>query len=188
MPFLSTDYDRIFESTPHYQGPPEESPYYPLWQTALVSMTGYRRVLDAGCGPGQFGELCVKAGHEYVGVDYSAKAVELAEKRGYGEYHQVDLEVDRSLISAGGYDVFTAFEFFEHVGDDVGILSAVPAGKPVIFSVPDYLTEEHTRCFKSLAEVRSYYPVVAEVGWVLSGENPQMGAVNIYMIKGIRSF
>ena len=43
-------------------------------------MTG-RRVLDAGCGPGQFSEILATRGAEVVGIDISPSLIEIAQKR-----------------------------------------------------------------------------------------------------------
>jgi len=181
-------YDEVFATTEHYQGPPERSPYMPLWYEAINAIRDYLRVLDAGCGPGQFGEVCKRTGHEYLGLDYSPKAIELANKKGWGDYIQVDLEKDHTWIRRGEYDVFTALEFLEHVDKDLEIIEAIPSGRCVVISGPDYLTEEHLRAFSSLDDFRNRYGLYLnwDRGWIISGKNVRGENVSIFLAKGFR--
>jgi SAM-dependent methyltransferase len=181
-------YDKVFSETPHYQGSPEKSPYYPLWMVAINSMKGYLRVLDAGCGPGQFGELCVKADHKYVGLDYSSTAVELAKAKGYGTYYLVDLNLDTSMVRMGKYDIFTGIEALEHIEKDVELVASIPVGRGVIISGPNYPGVEHLRFFDSMGAFKERYGgfLRLEKGWTLSGRNVRGEDTEIYMIKGAR--
>jgi len=181
-------YDKVFSETPHYQGSPENSPYYPLWMVAVNSMKGYLRVLDAGCGPGQFGELCVKANHKYVGLDYSSTAVELAKAKGYGTYYHVDLNLDTSMVRMGKYDIFTAIEALEYIEKDLELIHSIPDGKSVIISGPNYPGVEHLRFFHSMDAFKERYEsfLRLEKSWTLSGRNVRGEDTEIYMTKGIR--
>ena len=114
-------------------------------------------MLDLGCGPGQFGELCVKAGHHYRGLDYSKAAVDLGREKGFGDYRQVDLEEDMSIIKAGRYRTATGIEFMEHVHRDVEILAAVPSGRKIIISGPSYAAPGHVRFFKTFNDFTERY-------------------------------
>lgn len=114
-------------------------------------------MLDLGCGPGQFGELCVKAGHHYRGLDYSKTAITIGREKGFGDYRQVDVEKDMSIITAGRYTTATFIEFLEHVHRDVEILAAVPSGKKIILSAPSYTASGHVRFFKELSELTERY-------------------------------
>jgi len=180
-------YDYIFENRrDKYRCPPEESPYYPLWTAVLGLIKGPVKILDVGCGPGQFAELCVKAGHEYIGLDWSRVAIE-AGREGPGEFHLVDLQKDRTHFKED-YDVATFVEFLEHVPNDLEILADVPQGRTVILTVPDYGGKEHFRFFKDLDEVTQRYRPIIAVNYrmILSGKNPEDELVNIFILRGTR--
>lgn len=144
------------------------------------------RILDVGCGPGQFARLCVDAGHLYVGLDFSGEAIALARSRvPEAEFRQVDIELDRLLIREENYDVATFVEFLEHVEDDTGILGSVPPGKSVIISVPNYGGAEHFRFFDSIESVVTRYgPLVkfSKMGELAWGSTPR----RVYLLAGVR--
>ncbi len=152
-------YDKIFSEVPHYQGPPEDSPYYILWRDILGKLIKRKhRILDVGCGPGQFAELCVAAGHEYIGLDWSSKAIELAERRNPNiAFYNVDIEKNPEILKTFSYDLITFIEFMEHVELDREILNSVPPHKQVILSVPNYPAFTHFRKFRSVEHAAQRY-------------------------------
>jgi SAM-dependent methyltransferase len=72
---LAEAYAQRVETKPH-------NAYYerPATLSLLPEVRG-RRVLDAGCGPGVYAEWLVNRGAEVVGLDASAKMVQLAQAR-----------------------------------------------------------------------------------------------------------
>ena len=186
MPLGPEFYDSVYSRSVHYRGPPEKSPYYPLWKAVLECLEPGWRVLDVGCGPGQFARLCVDVGHPYVGLDFSEEAVTLARIRvPEAEFHLTDLSKDRTPLE-GDYDVATFVEFLEHVGDDTGILGSVPPGRNVIISVPNYGGMEHFRFFDSIESVVARYgPLVkfSKVGELAWGSTPR----RVYLLAGVRA-
>lgn len=178
-------YDAVYSRSPGYRGPPEESLYFPLWKVILDCLEPGWRILDVGCGPGQFARLCVDAGHSYVGLDFSEEAIKLGRARvPEAEFQQVDVEIDRFRIRSGDYNVATFVEFLEHVEDDIGILGAVPPGKNVVFSVPSYEGIEHVRSFPSIESVTSRYGFLLRItkyGKLARGKEDR-----VYVIAGIR--
>jgi cyclopropane fatty-acyl-phospholipid synthase-like methyltransferase len=183
-------YDKVFSETPHYQGPPEDSPYYVLWKEILEKlMRGKKRVLDVGCGPGQFAELCVAAGHEYIGLDWSSKAIELAEARDLDiELHNVDVEKNPEILGKFSYDLATFIEFMEHVKLDREILASVPSYRQVILSVPDYPARTHFRQFKTLDHAaQRYEPFLNITNRLIFRGTSSRGTRNlVFVLKGTR--
>ena len=179
-------YDLIYSRSDHYRGPPEKSPYYPLWKAVLECLEPGWRILDVGCGPGQFARLCVDAGHPYVGLDFSEEAITLARNRvPEAKFHLTDLSKDRVPLEEGDYDVATFVEFLEHVEDDTGILGSVPPGRNIVLSVPNYEGREHVRCFDSLKSVVARYgPLVkfSKMGELAWGSTPR----RVYLLAGVR--
>lgn len=73
------------------------------------------RVLEVGCGAGVFGKS-VKG--EYVGLEFSSKAKELANKNGV-EIHNILVQdfVAQNPKNAKGFDVACSFQVLEHTAD-----------------------------------------------------------------------
>uniref|UniRef100_A0A6M3MG97 Putative methyltransferase n=1 Tax=viral metagenome TaxID=1070528 RepID=A0A6M3MG97_9ZZZZ len=183
---MSKYYDDVFKRSSAYRCPPEESPYYPLWTAVLSLIKHPTKILDVGCGPGQFAALCVKAGHEYVGLDWSRVAVDIG-REGPGEFHLVDVQQDRARFK-DDYDVITFIEFLEHVPDDLEILADVPQRRTIILTVPDYPGAEHFRHFSDLGQATRRYQSLVTVSYrmVVSGKNLHGGTAKIFILKGTR--
>jgi SAM-dependent methyltransferase len=74
------------------------------------------RVLDAGCGTGDLVALLGSAGHEAVGMDVSARAVELAAARHPDvRFFHHSVEELPWPVEAGSFDAVVAFEVIEHL-------------------------------------------------------------------------
>jgi len=95
-----------------WQAPFAEAKLQPLF--AHNDMSGVRRVLDVGCGPG------TNASHfrntDYLGVDINPAYVERARRR-YGMRFEV-ADVTRWQARDGAYDFILVNSFFHHVCDE----------------------------------------------------------------------
>ena len=131
----------------------------------------HSRVLDLGCGDGTLAKLCVKAGHQYTGVDISSVAIERArEFFPQAKFFVKDLReyAQRDIIRAGNYDVVTAVEFLEHINDDLDVISDIPSGKCLLFSVPNFWHHAHVRCFLGVHDVMERYSPLVSIKTVLT--------------------
>jgi SAM-dependent methyltransferase len=74
-----------------------------------------RRLLDFGCGAGQFLEIAHERGFECYGVDLSQDAIDRAREApsGANAYHGSPL--DSPQIAAGGFDVITLWSVLAHL-------------------------------------------------------------------------
>jgi SAM-dependent methyltransferase len=92
-----------------------------------------QRVLDVGCGRGDFLAKCREKGHEVTGVEADADAAQRARDRG--------IEVHDSTEGLRSFDVATAFHVLEHVADPLSFVrqlcACVVPGGPVVLSVPN---------------------------------------------------
>lgn len=70
------------------------------------------RILDIGCGNGQFLEVAKKKGWEIWGTEYSKEAVLQAQKKGLNVLHG---RLDEVLDDLPKFDVITSFEVIEHI-------------------------------------------------------------------------
>ncbi len=97
------------------------------------------KLLDVGCGTGEFLAAAGAAGYEIAGFDFDAEAVQSAKQRfGLEEVFTGDL---RELKQTGRFDVVTAFEVLEHSPAPKEFLEAAAAAvKPdgyLVLSVPN---------------------------------------------------
>jgi len=167
---------------------PEKSRYYRLWKFILDEHLKLDcKILDVGCGAGQFARLCIDRGLRYVGVDFSQEAIKIARQHApEGAFHVVDVAKDQSLLRAGNYDVAVFIEFLEHVENDVEILSSVPKGKKVVLSVPAFMDRAHVRAFYSPEMVLTrYFKAILKKP---SEVKPiKIAGAVIYVVSGVRA-
>jgi SAM-dependent methyltransferase len=95
------------------------------------------RVLDVGCGAGEFTALAAAAGAEAVGVEVARAAIDRARQRPGGVDFRL-VEIDGPLpFDDCSFDVAWASEVIEHVADTARWLSEVrrvlvPAGRLLV--------------------------------------------------------
>lgn len=99
---------------------------------------GGRRLLDFGCGAGQFLEVAAERGFRATGVDLSADAVARARTRGLDAHVGAPAGVPE--IAAGGFDVVTMWSVLAHLATPVEDLTALhdllaPGGALLILTV-----------------------------------------------------
>jgi 2-polyprenyl-3-methyl-5-hydroxy-6-metoxy-1,4-benzoquinol methylase len=98
------------------------------------------RVLDVGCGEGQFASELVRAGFSVVGVDVAEEPL----RRGRARHPELDLRVVATdgpwPLTDAGFDVVWAGETIEHIADTAGWLSEVRrvlrSGGSLLLSTP----------------------------------------------------
>ena len=84
------------------------------------------RLLDIGCGDGNFTMLMAKTcgAKEVYGVDISEKGVEMARKNGIKAF-KVDVDEEKLPFDDNYFDVVTALEVIEHLFDPDHFLDEV---------------------------------------------------------------
>lgn len=139
--------------------------YANIWLRALDWIGGSERILDLGCGPGQFAQLAIEAGKTYVrGIDFSRSAIIWARQRNPSHAKAFDAyRFDSPHALACAYDVVVLFEVLEHVDDDVGLLKKLGPGVHVIFSVPNFGFTSHVRKFMTKQEIEARYGSVLDL-------------------------
>ena len=92
----------------------------------ILSRYRFERILDVGCGDGNFTALVGKAcgAKEVYGVDISEKGVEMAKKKGIKAF-KVDVDEERLPFDDTYFDVVTALEVIEHLFDPDHFLEEV---------------------------------------------------------------
>jgi 2-polyprenyl-3-methyl-5-hydroxy-6-metoxy-1,4-benzoquinol methylase len=83
---------------------------------SLVELPDNARVLELGCGGGDFAELALSLGYSYFGVDLNSEAIErVSERCPSAELHCGTIETLSKGV--GLFDVVVMFDFLEHVRD-----------------------------------------------------------------------
>jgi len=113
---------------------------------------GLGRLLEIGCGTGEFLERAMACGFDVTGIEYSAHACEKARKRLDGRGRVICGEIDALADESEGYDVCALSDVIEHVRNPRLFLQHVhrllkPGG--VIFIVAPSLDSWSARFLKS---------------------------------------
>src|ERR1051325_11510202 len=106
-------YDEMFGATPKYHSAYQNSPYYFLWSVIVdrIRRDGLRHVLEIGCGTGQLAAyLLEQRVDSYVGIDFSAKAVDYARRMAPGGRFLVDDARTSNIYTEEEHDVLVCTE------------------------------------------------------------------------------
>ncbi len=117
------DQTTYFESAPHLQDPDSTFHRYRVRKVLDIHTPARTdRVLDLGCGWGTITFALARQVHEIVGLDFSARAVELCNERlSQGSADNVRFVVGDATgtdMPAESFDVIVAADLFEHLYPD----------------------------------------------------------------------
>jgi len=106
-------------------------------------------VLEIGCGDGNFArDLWIKGIRNYIGIDLRSDKIFLA-KRKVRRFKFIRGNIFQHLDLFEKVDIIVAIEVFEHIRRDFDLLTEIPKGKKVIFSVPNSpYKQEHKRWYE----------------------------------------
>ena len=156
-------YNEAYAKSTEYRKEPEDSIYIEVWNKA-ISLIKNERILDFGCGPGQFAKLLLKNGKRFVkGYDFSNEAIILAQ-RANPQHKRLFVVKDLLKIEkVPAYDLVICFEVLEHITQDLEVIKKVGSGKRFIFSVPNYDYKSHVRKFETEDEIIQRYSKLLDV-------------------------
>lgn len=117
---------------------------YYAWVLELVRPYVGRRVLDAGCGIGNFTALIEPLAEYVLAVDLSQENLNVLTRRFSGsavvEVAAHDLDADFDLVASKGIDTIVCLDVLEHVEDDVLLLERfrdiIAPGGHLLLKVP----------------------------------------------------
>lgn len=153
-------YDHVFNSSPDFRGAYKDSRYYVLWTQVVQFVRRFPspRILEIGCGTGQLSRYLYDEGYrDYHGFDFSAKAIELAQKSS-----EQSFEVANALDPGAywyDYNLVIATEVLEHIRDDWAVLERLREGTPIIITLPvgDMSEPSHLRMFHGPRDITKRY-------------------------------
>jgi SAM-dependent methyltransferase len=159
-------YDDLFKtggSQKAYHNPIEGNMYEAIWKAIIEQVKDYRSslVLELGCGSGALAEGLLKADIvEYLGIDFSPVAIEMARARckEYLEFATFLVgDVHLPIYHQSSYTDFVATEVFEHVEDDVRIARNIRSKARVHLSLPNFTTKSHIRTYAGPQAISSRF-------------------------------
>lgn len=151
-------YENHFTENKGFQVHYKDSYYYVAWTQVLVFLkkVNATTILEIGCGTGQFAEYLQDEGYgNYEGFDFAQKAVDMAQTRSGMNFYWGDA-LDKSLYNHE-FSVAICLEVLEHVEKDFQILTNIPMGRDIIFSVPNFDAPSHVRWFTSIRQIKKRY-------------------------------
>lgn len=151
-------YDDAYSRLGEYGLSYEQSSYYFIWTVIVdrLRRDGVKSVLEVGCGSGQLAAFLLEKGVEgYVGFDFSATAIELAQRMAPAGRFYVD-DARTSSLYDEPHEVLICTEVLEHIADDLAVVERFPPGR-CILSVPNYDSASHVRFFSDESAVRERY-------------------------------
>jgi 2-polyprenyl-3-methyl-5-hydroxy-6-metoxy-1,4-benzoquinol methylase len=153
-------YDQAYSEVPDYRQHYTESRYYFVWAVIAdrMSHSGVKKVVDLGCGSGQFA-LLLHDQHvsDYYGIDFSSKSIEMAKQRcPFFEFDVADL-AKSDVLRRNNYDCVVSLEFLEHVEFDLELIGQIKPGTKFYGTVPNFPYTSHVRHFINEAEVQARY-------------------------------
>ena len=173
-------YDHLYETGGEsgiYHQPYVESCYYPMFSEAMshaVAMNS-KSLLEVGCGNGAFAEMLHDRHQvEYLGFDFSEKAIELARLRNRStKDFFVGDALDPSSYQSE-YDTIICTEVLEHVPDDLAVINNWHSGRKFVCSVPSFDSKYHVRSFESKEAVSRRYGGVLRIEEVSTVIHPKI--------------
>jgi len=182
-------YDDIYKQPFDYQYHYTQSRYYFLWSVIGDRMirSGVRRILDLGCGPGQFASFLYDKGlKDYCGLDFSQEAIAIAKRRcPFYEFVLTDIR-ECDILEVADYDCVVALEFLEHVDRDTKIIERIRPKTKFYGTVPNFPYISHVRHFLDEGEVRSRYHHFFSYFHV-DKFLQNLSGMTYYLIEGIKS-
>ena len=156
-------YNQAYSVSEEYRKEPEDSMYINVWDRA-IELINNERIVDLGCGSGQFAKLLLNKGKRFVyGLDYSDEAISIAKKLNpehKDKFVVKDLLKDFKLPA---HDLVICFEVLEHINEDLSVIKKIQSGKRFIFSVPNFDYKSHVRKFETGREIMLRYKDLLDV-------------------------
>lgn len=182
-------YDAAYRTIESYSIPYWESHYYFLWCVLAdrIRSARSRRVVDIGCGPGQFAACLfgLTTIERYTGLDFSTQAVAMARRVCPQGVFVVGDATTTTIHQDTDHDLVTCTEVLEHVPADHAVVDRFKSGVRCLCTVPNFPYQSHVRHFASAEQVASRYGAFFDNldVWPLRGSRHNV----YYLLDGVRN-
>lgn len=186
-------YNKLFLNSKKYSNSYKDLLYYKLgiWPDVLNLVRDQSKILDIGCGPGQFAKMLSDSNKQitYLGVDFSDVAIKkcmdlkLPDNYSFLLGDILDINNFHNIIDIFNPTNFICLEVLEHIDNDLQIVLNIPTGRDVIFCVPNFTDPGHVRCFKNIDEVFNRYRSLIDIKYYKEYGD----TYKFYLCYGIRS-
>ena len=154
------EYYNQFGANDHFKSHYTASKYYPTWLMITDHMlkSGSQKILDIGCGPGQFAKILIDNGFsDYTGIDFSEARIGHA-KQICPQLSFICKDVfEIGLIESLNYDTVVMTEFLEHITEDTQVFRRLKPGTKIFGTVPNFGGSSHVRKFETPADLHERY-------------------------------
>ena len=135
--------------------------YIPLYAAVLPLIRWGSRVVELGSGNGRMAAILLASEipSSYLGLDFAPETVKRA-KLLVGDVFRVG---DLTTCDIPDADVYVTLEVLEHLDDDLGLLSRLPARRTVVLSVPSFDSASHVRHFPQAHSALRRYESVLDI-------------------------
>jgi 2-polyprenyl-3-methyl-5-hydroxy-6-metoxy-1,4-benzoquinol methylase len=178
-------YDNIYKKSEMYaKHYTEILDFYKVWDTITEIVKGHS-IIDLGCGCGHFANMLYDKGHEkYLGVDFSDIAIEKCKGLNLKRLFKFQCEnLEKFLLKTiKRDDIYTAIELFEHLEDDKYVISLLPKNSLLVFSVPNFTSQNHYRVYSDADFIKEYYKDILQINKIHEPIEKQKGKL-IFIIE-----
>mgnify|MGYP001308438376 CR=1 FL=1 len=144
--------------------------YSHIWNYIVdLIKTKYKNniLIDLGCGNGQFSRYISNKdiNNEYMGYDFSAYAIEYANKNKKKPKNNFNILDFNSMTHRKDSvnSMYLCLEVLEHINNDIELIEKLTPDREYIFSVPNYMSNGHVRIYKSEKEIKQRYSHLLEI-------------------------
>jgi SAM-dependent methyltransferase len=183
-------YDRAYSDVEEYHCGYAQSRYYFLWTVIVdrIRRAGLRRVLEIGCGPGQLAAFLLDQGVDrYVGLDFSPKAIKLAQVGVPRGRFVVGDARSSDLYDSVEHDVVICTEVLEHIEEDFAVVSRFGTDKRCLCTVPNFPYVSHVRHFADAGEVAERYGAFFRAFDVMTFQGSRSDGERYFLMDGVRN-
>jgi SAM-dependent methyltransferase len=136
-------------------------------------------VLEVGCGTGAFAHLLSdRTTITYAGFDFSAVAIERAQRRTGTPNMFYVADALNSASYKHEYDTIVCTEVLEHIENDLGAIDNWRRGANCVCSVPNFDAPDHVRFFRNEREVHARYQKSIEINRIVRVRKPVLSNIS----------
>jgi 2-polyprenyl-3-methyl-5-hydroxy-6-metoxy-1,4-benzoquinol methylase len=153
-------YNEVYNKYKHYGLDIDSNKcnYIELYRKVIEKLKMTDKILEIGCGTGHMANILIAEGYDYqFGFDFSEVGIIMCRVRTGKNEKFANQNVYDFDFNTVDFDTVISLEVFEHLDNDLDVLSRIPVGKRVIFSVPNFDDVAHVRYFKTIDDVKKRF-------------------------------